>query len=300
MSRKLKYDFTRSEWSYEEIRQYYYDYFKNIAINQFEWKGEAFELNPQIGLTSELLEDILFENGKAIFFKDSKYGYLALNAIAGTNLNVYYRPTMYTALGNAFSKQISLDDGVLIRNNALMKPTRNGIWYYCGELADIELALKINRNANKTPFIINCTEKTVLSAQNFFKQIHANEPLITKNKSKVSDGDLNIEVLNTGAEFLGAELCDQFNNTVAKILTLLGIENYIEDKKERVQSAEVESNEEYIDRSFASSYEQRQKACDLINDMFNLNITVEYKPQVKPVVDEEPIEEPTEEGDDNE
>ena len=70
------------------------------------------------------------------------------------------------------------------------------------------------------------------------------------------------------------KLEDEFNTVVAKILTLIGIDNYIEDKHERVQSAEVDSNKEYIIDNYKTMYESRVKAFNDFNKKFGTNIKV--------------------------
>ena len=69
---------------------------------------------------------------------------------------------------------------------------------------------------------------------------------------------------------------DDYHNYEARILTLLGLDNYVEDKKERVQSAEVESNQEYIISSFRSTLLTLQEDIEKINKMFNLDLVVDY------------------------
>ena len=63
-------------------------------------------------------------------------------------------------------------------------------------------------------------------------------------------------------------------------LTVLGIDNANTDKKERLITNEVESNEELIKYYLNCYYKTRKKACDDINKKFGLNISIELNKDV--------------------
>lgn len=267
-----EYNFTEAEKSYEDIKTMLADYWKNIAINIFEWKGLE-DISPS--LTSEIIEETLYDKGECLFFNDDMLGYMALPVAPANELNVYYKPENFRAVGRNYNKEYNTSNSVLIKNNALKIPTCEAINFYCSKLADIEITKDLRRATHKTPFILECTEDTLLSAKNTFKKIRAREPVIYKNKQK-GENDVGVKVLDTDVAYLNDKLDDEYNSYVAKILTILGIDNFVEDKAERVQSAEVESNQEYIIASFRTALEARKKACEKINKMFGINLSVDY------------------------
>lgn len=262
-------------------------YWKNIAINIFEWKGLE-DISPS--LTSEIIEETLYDKGSCIFFKDSNLGYMALPAVSNNRLNVYFKPTQFRAVGCGYNKEYNIDNSVLIKNNSLKTPTADIVNYYTYKLADIELTKDLHRNAHKTPIILETTEDTLLTAKNIFKQIMSKEPVIFKNKTR-GEGEVGVSVLNADVPYINDKLEDDYHNYEARILTALGLDNYVEDKKERVQSAEVESQQEYIISSFRVSLKERQKACEKINKMFGLNLSVDYVKGEEIEVDDNPNEE---------
>lgn len=274
----VKYDKSNAEKSFDYVHDLLNDYWKNIAINIFEWKrknGEPLSTLSE-GLTSQQIESTLYENdGGCLFFKDDNLGYLALKVAPSNRLNVYGKPTNFRAMGINYNKEYNLDNSVLIKNNSLNKATFNIVDYYTNKLADIELTKDLHRQAHKTPLIIETTEDTLLTAKNIFKKINSNEPVIFKNRTK-GEGDSSIKVLNADVAYINDKLEDDYHNYEARILTALGLDNYVEDKKERVQSAEVESQQEYIISSFRASLRERQDACEKINKMFNLDLVVDY------------------------
>ena len=266
-------------------------YWKNIAVKIFKWKG-ADELGELV--TSEIIEELLFDEGDSIFFKDDKNGFMCLKVSPYEYKNVNNKPTKFMATGVNYQKTLTLDNSVRIKNNNTAQSTKEAIEYYIDCITDCEITKKLRRNAHKTPFMLETTSETELSAKNIFKQIDTGEPAIYKNKSR-SDGTIGVNVLNTDVAYMNDRLNDEINSYTANILTILGLDNYVEDKHERVQSAEVQAQQEYIISAFKSMLDERQQACEKINKMFGLNLSIEY-------VKGEQIEETEqdEEGEDNE
>lgn len=290
----VEYKKTGAERDFDFVHDLLNDYWKNIAINIFEWKGLE-EISPS--LTSEIIEETLYDKGSCLFFKDSNLGYMALPVAPANQLNVYRKPTNFRAIGNNYTKEYDVDNSVLIKNNTLKKATFDIVDYYTGKLADIELTKDLHRNAHKMPIVMECTEDTQLTAKNIFKKIHSNEPVIFKNRTR-GEGEVGVNVLNANVTYINDKLEDDYHNYEARILTALGLDNYVEDKKERVQSAEVESQQEYIISSFRASLNERKKACEAINKMFGLNLSVDYV-KAQQIETDEPVDE-SEEGIDNE
>lgn len=290
----VEYKKTGAERDFDFVHDLLNDYWKNIAINIFEWKGLE-EISPS--LTSEIIEETLYDKGSCLFFKDSNLGYMALPVAPANQLNVYRKPTNFRAIGNNYTKEYDVDNSVLIKNNTLKKATFDIVDYYTSKLADIELTKDLHRNAHKMPIVLECTEDTQLTAKNIFKKIHSNEPVIFKNRTR-GEGEVGVNVLNANVTYINDKLEDDYHNYEARILTALGLDNYVEDKKERVQSAEVESQQEYIISSFRASLNERKKACEAINKMFGLNLSVDYV-KAEQIESDEPVDE-SEEVVDNE
>ena len=293
-----EYNKTGAERDFDFVHALLNDYWKNIAINIFEWKrknGEPLETISE-GLTSTQIEEELYDKGSCLFFKDENIGYMALPVAPANALNVYFKPTKFRAIGRNYNKEYDIDNSVLIKNNTLKKATFDIIDYYTSKLADIELTKDLHRNAHKTPIILECTEDTLLSAKNTFKKVRANEPVIYKNKTRGEE--VGVNVLNANVPYINDKLEDDYHNYEARILTALGLDNYVEDKKERVQSAEVESQQEYIISSFRASLNERKKACEAINKMFGLDLEVDYV-KAEQIETDEPVDE-SEEVTDNE
>lgn len=262
-----------AEITYEQLVSMLMNYWKNIAINIFEWKGIPEEIPSEL-LSSEIIENWFFEEGKCVFIKDAKLGLLCLK-VEKEGFNVVGKPTKYKAYGNGYIKTFSPEDCVFMKNTSTEMATRLPIEYYVQRIAEIEMTKALRLNTHKTPLALECDEKTELSAKNTFKKIRANEPVIYRNKNR-GEGNIEINALNFDVSYINDKLNDEINTYEAKILTLLGLDNFVEDKAERVQSAEVDAHQEYIISAFRSMLEMRQKACEEINKKFGLNLSVEF------------------------
>ena len=253
-----------NEFTYKVI----FDKFRLIAINAFEWCGL-----PE-GITEEHLENLLFSKGKAIFFRDPKQSFMCLEAQDGTGLNVYGKPLTYNAVGFNYNKRYHKDDCVIIENNKLRKATYQWVEFYCMKLAEAERTMDVNVKANKTPVIVLCDDKDVLTFKNIFQKVDGNVPAIFADKTLARD---SIEALDMKAKFLGNELMDYKKAVENELLTFLGINNTPTEKRERLITDEANSNNQLIDSFSDLQLEARERACKEINKMFHLNISVKRR-----------------------
>jgi hypothetical protein len=250
-----------------------YNRFKNLALNIFEWTGLPENMKP------EYIEKTLFEHGQALFVNDSALGFLCLKCLVDGGFNVYGEPVKFRAVGLNYNKQYDIDNSVLIKNNPLKVPTDYFITIYANKLTEIERTMDVNVKAVKTPYIVTCDEKDLLTFKNIFKMVDGNVPAI------YADKNLNInaiQVLQTGVEFLCDKLADYRHDVTNEVLTFLGINNANTDKRERLISDEVNANNAYVDENISYMLESRQQACEQINAMYGLNISVDVKHKEEP------------------
>jgi hypothetical protein len=279
----------------------YIDYFnrlKMLAISIFEWEGLD-----EIGGNSRFLEMTLFEEGKAVFVNDKELGYLTLRVAPNGKLNYYNLPVSIEAVSIEYNKKYPMKDVVYIMNNELQLPTSNTIELFARRLYEIERTTEINIKAQKTPVLIAGNERQRLTLQNLYMQYDGNVPFI------FGDSDANLEngvkAISTLAPFVADKLTIQKHEVWNDCLTYLGINNANTDKKERLITDEVQSNNELIYFYLNCFYKTRKRACEEINKkFFNGEEKVKIKvnknlSELLGVTEEELFDDP-EEGDDNE
>jgi len=246
----------------------YYNRLKLLAVTQFKWNDLPDSCN------ARFLENTLFDFGRAIFINDPKLGYMNLRAIPAGKMNVYEEFTRYTAFSIGYSEMYDADDCVYIRNNPLVLPTSIAIDLYAKQLMRLQNTIDINTNAQKTPILIKCSEKQRLTLKNMYMKYEGGEPFIFGDKS-LDDNLLGI--LKTDAPYLIDRLQLQKQMVWNEVMGYLGINNANQDKKERLVTNEVEANNEQIQLSAKTMLASRENACELINRMYGLNVSVEMR-----------------------
>ena len=277
----------------------YIDYLnrlKLIATSLFSWKN--LDENAGFG-ASRFLEQVLYENGRACFIKDKEKGYLALKVNPSDKLNVYNLPEKVLAWSLGYNKEYLFDDIIYIMNNELEIPTSNTINLFAYRLYETERTIDTNLIAQKTPVLIEGDTKTILTLKNVYMQYSGNTPFIFGNKQFDISNKLN--VLKTDAPYLIDKLEDHKHEIWNEALTFLGINNANTDKKERLITSEVESNDDLINYYLNCFYKTRKDACDRINKKYGLNIEISLNKDVLDLLnlDENEIINFQKEGDDN-
>jgi hypothetical protein len=263
----------------------YYDRLRLIATTLFEWEGLPESCN------ARFLEKTLYTFGQALFVNDPDLGYLTLKCTPSGELNYYDEPLSYTANGVGYNKRFNKDECVVIRNNYLDRATDWSVVLFASRLTEAERTIDTNIKAQKTPYIVCCDQKDLLTMKNIVKQKDDNELTIFGSKSLNIDA---IKVHTTKAEFVADKLQEYKQQIWNEAMTFFGINNDggNTQKRERMITDEVNANNELISINAEAMLLTRQEACKQINKLYNLNVTVKLRQQAQEV-------EETEEGEEN-
>lgn len=247
----------------------YYNRLTELSISMFEWKNLPDTVDPRF------LELTLFSDGQAVFFYDEEIGYLALQNILGGKLNVYRVPVDRRAYAvNGYQKVLSDKDSVIIYNNYLHSNSRMDVEMFARRLYNLDRAIDVNANAQKTPVLIQCDETQRLTMVNLYKKFDGNEPVIYGDKNLNPN---SVKVLKTDAPYVADKLYQLKTQIWNEALTYLGISNINITKKERLITDEVTRNQGGTIASRYSRLEARREACKAINNMFGLDIWCDYR-----------------------
>lgn len=269
MGRKRDTQFGESAYMNNRTYMQYYNRLTELALSMFEWK------NLPKTVDQRFLEMCLFSDGMCVFFEDEVLGYLGLRCMIGGRLNVYQIPTDRKAYAtNGYQKELDGTNSVIIFNNYLHTNSMLDVEMFSKRLYNLDRAIDVNANAQKTPVLIQCDESQRLTMKNLYKQYEGNEPFIFGSKGLDANG---LKVLQTGAPYVADKLYELKTQLWNEALTYLGISNINVVKKERMITDEVTRNQGGTVASRYSRLESRRQACKQINEMFNLDIWVEYR-----------------------
>lgn len=257
-----------------------------LSTSMFEWK------NLPDTCDERFLEMTLLNNGAAVFFKDEVLGYLALEVTLNGKWNVYRVPIERRAYAtNGYNKELNIDNSVIIYNNYIRTNSILDIKMFARRLTELDRAIDVNARAQKHPVLILATEEQRLTMMNVYKEYDGNEPVIFGDKNL----DLNaITSINTGAPYVADKLYQLKTDYWNECLTYLGISNVNYQKKERMVSDEVVRSQGGTMASRYSRLEMRRKAAEEINDMFGLNIEVNFREDYREQDDEFMLEQESE------
>ena len=259
------------ESAYMNNRTYmqYYNRLTELALSMFEWQ------NLPKTVDQRFLEMCLFSDGMCVFFEDEVLGYLGLRCMIGGKLNVYQIPTDRRAYAtNGYQKELDGTNSVIIFNNYLHTNSMLDVEMFSKRLYNLDRAIDVNANAQKTPVLIQCDESQRMTMKNLYKQYEGNEPFIFGSKGLDANG---LKVLQTGAPYVADKLYELKTQIWNEALTYLGISNINVVKKERMITDEVTRNQGGTVASRYSRLESRRQACKQINEMFGLDIWVDYR-----------------------
>ena len=269
MKRKRDSQFGESAYMNNRTYMQYYNRLTELALSMFEWK------NLPKTVDQRFLEMCLFSDGMCVFFEDEVLGYLGLRCMIGGRLNVYQIPTDRKAYAtNGYQKELNGTNSVIIFNNYLHTNSMLDVEMFSKRLYNLDRAIDVNANAQKTPVLIQCDESQRLTMKNLYKQYEGNEPFIFGSKGLDANG---LKVLQTGAPYVADKLYELKTQIWNEALTYLGISNINVVKKERMITDEVTRNQGGTVASRYSRLESRRQACKQINEMFGLEIWVEYR-----------------------
>lgn len=248
----------------------YLNRLRELAISMFEWKN----LPPSVD--ARYLELHLFETGCVVYFDDDVLGNLCLDCVASSRLGVYGDPVLRRAYSdyNNYQKLLKESNSVIIWNNYLHTNSILDVKMFAKRLYNLDRIIDVNANAQKTPILVQGTEKQRMTLINLYKEYAGNTPFIFGDKNL----DLNaLKVLQTGAPYICDKLYQLKTQIWNEALTYLGISNINIQKKERLITDEVTRNQGGTIASRYSRLESRRQAVNKINAMFGTNIEVNYR-----------------------
>lgn len=249
---------------------FYIDRLTELSISMFKWE------NLPETVDSRYIELSLFKNGNSIYFNDDVIGNLCLDCVLAGNFDVYGNPTGRRAYSsyNNYTKALDETNSVIIWNNMLRKNSYPAVEMFAKKLYVLDRIIDVNSNAQKTPVLLQGTDKQRLTLLNLYKEFDGNSPFIFGDKNL----DLGaITSIKTDAPYIADKIYDLKSKIWNEALTYLGISNVTITKKERMITDEVARAQGGTIASRYSRLQSRKDAVEKINSMFGTNIKVSYK-----------------------
>jgi hypothetical protein len=242
---------------------------ENIACGVYKLHGLA----PM--MDERYIKRMLLEHGLVTIHEEALSGELVcLPSSISSTLDINGNPTDYNVWGaNGFTAIVPADDCAVIWHNDARSPYIQDIRFFAERLSNIERAITMNVDGQKTVPIFEVAADEILNATQTYEQITQNTPVIFE---RLGNSTAREAVYFPTAPFTGDKLMDLFNATWNEFYTFIGINNANNDKKERLVTDEVTSNDEQIDISRALWIEPIARGLVEANEKFGLEMMIEY------------------------
>ena len=249
----------------------YLERMKKIALSMFEWQNLPESMN------ARFIEMCLFYNGQAALLYDDDIGYINTMAADGGYINIYGLPTEIQCYSYRFNQRRSLymtDTGeekgkecILVMNNYERIPTCSTVNLFAYRLAEAQRTADVNIKAQRTPILITTDQKQYFTLKKMYEEYDGNTPAIFADKNVITPDAL--KSLKTDAPFIAQDIMDYKREIWNEFLTYMGISN-LSEKRERMISNEVDSNNELVNLNLQALLIPRKEACKQFNEKYGL------------------------------
>lgn len=193
--------------------------------------------------------------------------------------NEYYEPTEFMVANPAlnFSKGLKIgEECVLIRNDSYFMGLLPIIERYAKQMVENDISiLDAQWNMRIQSLIVATNESARKSAELYIDRIKEGKPAIITAKGLDSDVITTKPFATAGTSNGISQLIELHQYLKAQLFSEFGINANFNMKRERINTAESELNQDCLLPIVDDMLAMRKKACEEINALYGLNIDVE-------------------------
>ena len=267
-----------------QSERFYFEMLSLLAMSRFKWE------NIPIEIPEYQLEKCLFYSGMAgITFDDIAEKYVILPVIYTTDgLNMYGEPNKFKMF--SYSNFVNYDNlelnknGLICYNNILKESNLFLCYRYSQRLQMIDNIIDMNIDKQKSPYIILCKDKKeYLSLKNLLNKLDLDTPAIYETKELLEE---SVKTLDLKVELKSDDLLKAKREIYNEACLYLGISSSLSSKKERLISAEVDSETQRYEIYRQTALQTREYFCKQVKKMYNLDLQVKFSTLQNNEIDE--------------
>jgi hypothetical protein len=225
----------------------------------------------------------LFGYGYLAIVNTDKYGVIPQQC-GLQGFDIFYRPTnaiITNPLLTGFMTPKIDKQCVIIKVQPDYSSIMDIVNYYAAMMALSAETASTNLLNSKLSYVFAAENKAAAeSFKKMFDNIASGEPAVVMDKSLFkADGSRAWEAFNqnVGQNYIVGEILTDLRKWENMFNTDIGIANANTDKKERLVVAEVEANNEETTSKASLWLEQMQEACGKARDMFDIELSVDWR-----------------------
>ena len=254
---------------------YYFRYLFNKVISQFKWTLPK-------DWDKDYFLSVLYCAGYITILDTPEFGVIPQwGALSGYNL--YYKPRNALVTNPFFPQTYERTVGVDCEVLHLMpdyRGVKDLITFYASKLATIAAAIDINLINTRLAYVFPAKDKaSAQSWKKMFDAIASGDPAVFVDKSLFDEEGKGWEPFlnNLRNNYIVTNQLDDMATVENQFCTMIGIPNANTDKRERLNTYEVNVNN--VDTAILGSkwLESLKEGCDKVKKMFDVDITVEWR-----------------------
>lgn len=222
----------------------------------------------------------LFQFGSIAVIYTREYGWIS-QPYSVKRLNLYYQPKVIEVYNSFIGKP---KEGVVGVNCGIINimddfySLDDIVTRYATKLANIDKSFNINlMNCNTTMLFEASNKKDADAIKEAYAEATQGKPLVVVNKEVLSDKKISTLLPNPSQTYIGDKLIQARRSVINEFLTTIGIKNANYDKRERLNSQEVNQNNDETSAIVSVIYDNIKSSMDAINKISGLNLDVELR-----------------------
>lgn len=255
---------------------YYVKYLLQYAISQFKWEvPESWDY--------DYFVYTLYGRGYLAVINTDKFGVIPQQCTL-RGLNVFYHPIevlVANPLLPGYRAQRINVDCVVIKLQPDYTSIMDKIAYYADLMSLCDEVIQINLFNSQLSYVMTAKNKTAAeSLKKLYDVIHSGNPaVVVDNNLFDSEGKPIWEPFNqdVGSNYIVDKLLEAKEHLKDQLLTDLGIPTANTLKRERLITAEVQSNDKETAIMADMWLEHLKAECDNVNKMFDISMSVNWR-----------------------
>lgn len=230
-------------------------------------------------LDTVYLEQILVKSGSAIIVYDdiTNRFYIGQNASTGMLDADGIPMDRRIVLRNGQEMNSDIDNSVIIYNNSMRMSDLWVINYVAKRMCNIDGAIDVNLNSQKTMPIIPTTDKQALTIENIYDNIEWNIPYVLVDGDSLDVSNLrNYLLFDNAKSFTSDKMIGVQRDIWNRFLVYCGINANQLEKKERLTSSESTIQVEEVLMMKRNRINCREIAGDTMKKVFGWNVKPHY------------------------
>ena len=222
----------------------------------------------------------LFHYGSIAVIYTKEYGWVA-QPYSIEELNIYYNPKVIRVY-NQFIKEVKR--GVIGVNAGIIKVMDDYyglddiVTRYAVMLAQCDRSVNVNlMNSNVTAFFQAESKKQADEIKEAYEKATSGVPFVAVNKDVMDGRTLEPMLPGVATNFIADKLLSVRRGIINAFLTEIGIKNANYEKRERLNSQEVEENNDETRAVISVIYDNIKSSMDKINEFSGLVLDVKMR-----------------------